>query len=446
MSPENRRSLTIIETISATGRYLPPIVIVQGKHLMDSWFRDRIHQDELVLLSESGFTNDNLAIRFLNHFIQYTSAGPDKTKKLLLMDNHGSHVTAEFIDLATRNNIVPFTFPAHLTHCMQPCDVGLFIAYKHWHSKAIQFALEKLEFEYTISSFFRDLPEIRTKTLKKDTIKHAFARAGIWPVNVQKVLQNMTKYEKLTLPEEPVLPPVPPETPRTTYQFRSEWASIQSKLYTQLSSPTQRKFESIERGLQSLLDISDIIQTERDTLYTRIADIKRRKPTSRRRVQKGGELTAQQAQQMIEAKDKERREKYTKQLARARRIAANKAKRELYTAGVKHRRLERARQRCEDILDYHDIGAAHIYTPIPDPEKVAKEATESQEEPQPSLHPEGFGVAGDPQTWFQSSPPRPTQDPSLHWLEADFVPFEDLESSCNDSDATEESLGDNIRV
>jgi DDE superfamily endonuclease len=69
------------------------------------------------------------------------------------MDNHGSHRTAEFILLAQEHNIIPFSFPAHLTHCMQPADVGVFQSYKHWHSKAIQVALESLDFDYTVSSF-----------------------------------------------------------------------------------------------------------------------------------------------------------------------------------------------------------------------------------------------------------------------------------------------------
>jgi hypothetical protein len=67
---------------------------------MESWYRDRLHQNELILLAEKGFTSDELGIRYLGHFIQHTSAGPDKPNKLLLMDNHRSHRTLEFILLA----------------------------------------------------------------------------------------------------------------------------------------------------------------------------------------------------------------------------------------------------------------------------------------------------------------------------------------------------------
>ena len=236
---------------------------------MESWYRDRKHQNELVLLSERGFTTDELGIKYLEHFIQHTGASPDQPTKLLLMDNHNSHVTAKFIALATQNNIIPFTFPAHLTYCMQPCDVGIFQTIKYWHTKAIQSALETLDFDYTVSSFLRDLPSIRTQTFKKITIKHAFKEAGMWPVNTQIVLDKMSKYIRELTPE-PILPTLPPpQTPHTTHEFRVKWSKIQPKLFNQLSSPSQHQFSSLNRALHDLLDLNDITCTERDMLYTR---------------------------------------------------------------------------------------------------------------------------------------------------------------------------------
>ena len=108
-------------------------------------------------MSDTGYINEKLALDFLNHFIQYTKAGPDQPTKLLLMDNHNSHITANFINLGLQNNIVLFIFPGHLMHCIQPYDIRVFQAYEHWHNKTIQYTLENLDFEYTISSFFRDL-------------------------------------------------------------------------------------------------------------------------------------------------------------------------------------------------------------------------------------------------------------------------------------------------
>ena len=60
---------------------------------MESWYRERVGQKEVILLSESGFTSDTLTYRFLQHFIQHTHLGPDTLYKILLMDNHSSHLT-----------------------------------------------------------------------------------------------------------------------------------------------------------------------------------------------------------------------------------------------------------------------------------------------------------------------------------------------------------------
>jgi hypothetical protein len=401
---------------------------------MDSWYRDQLHQNELILLSESGFTTDQLTLRFLEHFIQHTGAGRDQPPKFLLMDNHGSHLTPEFIDLATRNNIVLFSFPAHLTHCMQPCDVGIFQTIKHWHNKAIQYALENLDFDYTISSFLRDLPDIRSQTLKKTTIKHAFKEAGMWPVNAQKVLQKMSKYMKESTPE-PALPALlPSETPRTTQEFRVKWSTLQPKLHNQLSSPTQRQFDSIERGLQSLLDLSDITRAERDLLYTRISDVVRKKPTSRRRVQKGGELTAEYAQQLIKERDQKEKDKWAKKLAKAQKQAKSKEKKELHQLGVLHRRLERQRVKSLKQVLTNDVGAFHLTVPIPDPEKAPLE--ENILGVHEATIPQGF-EAGDPQNWLEGVPFEPyntTLKTSERWLQYDFVGFEEEDSSSSSSD------------
>ena len=55
-----------------------------------------------------------------------------------------SYCTPEFIKLANENHIRPLPLIPHLTHCMQPLDVGVFQPYKHWHDKVIQDILAKI--------------------------------------------------------------------------------------------------------------------------------------------------------------------------------------------------------------------------------------------------------------------------------------------------------------
>ena len=130
-------------------------------------------------MSPTGYTNESIAIAWLGHFIKHTNAGPDKPWKMLLLDGHVTHENDEFVILAHANNIKPFEYPSHLTHVLQPLDVGVFRPWKHYHNKAIHHALRNLDYEYTITSLFRDLSNIREQTFKEYTIKNAFSNSSM---------------------------------------------------------------------------------------------------------------------------------------------------------------------------------------------------------------------------------------------------------------------------
>ncbi len=112
----------------------------------------------------------------------------------MLMDNHGSHLTPEFISLTNDNHIRPYPLIPHLTHCMQPLDVGIFDPYKHWHTRAIREAIAVSFVEYSINQFLRDLNKIRQNACKATNILHAFKKSGMWPINVDRCVELFKKY------------------------------------------------------------------------------------------------------------------------------------------------------------------------------------------------------------------------------------------------------------
>src|ERR1700726_118535 len=107
------------------------------------------------------------------------------------MDNHGSHKTSEFIQLANDNHILLYPLIVHLTHCIQPLDVGVFQPYKHWHDVAIKDALAGLDIEYGLRSFLKDLTSIRENTFKKSTIRHAFKKSGMYPPDPKQCFKQL---------------------------------------------------------------------------------------------------------------------------------------------------------------------------------------------------------------------------------------------------------------
>jgi hypothetical protein len=70
-SLENQKSFTIIETIFANKTVILPVAIVQGKYYMLSWFRLLIVPGIRVLLSETGYTNSKLSLKYLDQLNQH---------------------------------------------------------------------------------------------------------------------------------------------------------------------------------------------------------------------------------------------------------------------------------------------------------------------------------------------------------------------------------------
>ena len=76
--PENRISLTIIESISADGKAIPPVVIVPGVMIMVSWFHENMTGHEVIIVSPTGYTNEGICMVWLDYFIKYNNYGPDQ--------------------------------------------------------------------------------------------------------------------------------------------------------------------------------------------------------------------------------------------------------------------------------------------------------------------------------------------------------------------------------
>ena len=74
--PKNRLLLTIIKSICANSTTDPPIVIVPGKSIIEHWFHQNITGHELITTSLTGYTNTEINLTWLDHFIKYYQYGP----------------------------------------------------------------------------------------------------------------------------------------------------------------------------------------------------------------------------------------------------------------------------------------------------------------------------------------------------------------------------------
>ncbi|SJX61634.1 related to transposase [Sporisorium reilianum f. sp. reilianum] len=104
------------------------MVIFKGKTHQQGWYCDHAGAKEWVFAtSPNSWTDDDLALEWLrNCFDKHTQQKAQGRYRLLILDGHGSHVTADFIQQAWESCIVCLCLPPHATHLLQPLDVSIF--------------------------------------------------------------------------------------------------------------------------------------------------------------------------------------------------------------------------------------------------------------------------------------------------------------------------------
>jgi hypothetical protein len=104
----NLQWITIIECTRADGVVCPPLMIFAGKHVQQQWFpdsRDSRWDDWYFTTLPTGWTNNEISIRWLKTvFIPYTQPKDDQWR-VLIVDGHKSHTSVDFMELCIESKI-----------------------------------------------------------------------------------------------------------------------------------------------------------------------------------------------------------------------------------------------------------------------------------------------------------------------------------------------------
>jgi hypothetical protein len=127
----------------------------------------------------------------------------DGKQRLLLLDGHGSHLTARFIAFYIDKNIDLVCLPPHTSHLLQPLDVGVFSPLK----RALLAKIEKL---FCLDT--RRIPRIewteayimaRNRAFISRNIESSFRTSGIYllsPITILSTLRMPTATPPTTPP------------------------------------------------------------------------------------------------------------------------------------------------------------------------------------------------------------------------------------------------------
>lgn len=135
--PDNRESITSIETICADGSTIAPMLVLKGEVLLAKLFANNLEDETVLATSPTGYSNEQLAMCYLKHFHNQTYIKTKGAWRMLVFDGHGSHTSDEYLLYCWQHKIVPFILQPHSTHMLQPLNVGVFQPLKHWHQESI---------------------------------------------------------------------------------------------------------------------------------------------------------------------------------------------------------------------------------------------------------------------------------------------------------------------
>ncbi len=135
-----------------------------------------------ISVSPKGWTAQELGSAWLEHDFEPFTAAQNKTGKpcLLILDGHNSHTTYCFCKFAAKHDIIVFCLPAHCTHALQPCDVGVFGPLAScWKAK-----VNRASHQYILITKYNLIEHYHQACInafKESTIQAAFQKTGIWP-------------------------------------------------------------------------------------------------------------------------------------------------------------------------------------------------------------------------------------------------------------------------
>lgn len=104
LQPGDREWTTLVQGVWATGKLIPPFLIVSGKVLISTWFTEDLPRNWVITVSSSGWINDDLALAWLKHFDSH--AKPVGVYRLFIIDGHESRCSVNFQGYCKEKKII----------------------------------------------------------------------------------------------------------------------------------------------------------------------------------------------------------------------------------------------------------------------------------------------------------------------------------------------------
>ena len=188
-----RLGSTVIGCGNALGNHIPPYFCFRGNRMSQEYLEGTIPGSDGTVTG-SGWSNTIVFENYIkNHLLKYVQVSPT-SPLLILYDGHKSHINPSLISWAKQKNIVLFVFPPHLSHVLQPLDVGCFGPFQkildNISHKWLRDNPGQIISKHNIASI---ASKAYTSALSPTNLQSSFKKCGIYPFNPEAYDKDKTK-------------------------------------------------------------------------------------------------------------------------------------------------------------------------------------------------------------------------------------------------------------
>lgn len=310
LQPGNCEWVTSIECVSSTGYVLPPCIIFKGKVHIEGWYEDgALPDDWRIEVSENGWTTDAIGLHWLKHiFIPATETQTIGRYHLLVLDGHGSHLTPDFDDLCSANNIIPICMPANSSHLLQPLDVACFSPLKHAYHQLVE-DKTRLGFNHIDKfDFLEAYPCARNEAFKPETVHSGFSVTGLVPYDPERVLSQLSIHLATPMPPPSQSTNSLPKTPHNLRQLNKQASTIKKLLRDSTndsSSSTGDALNQLIKGCELAMSNAVLLAKENSDLRAAHDKAQLKRKRSRRQIARAEGLSVQEARALRQGENRQ---------------------------------------------------------------------------------------------------------------------------------------------
>lgn len=307
--------VSIIECGTAEGKRLTPCVVFTGASLQGQWYSQNFEKERELPgwkydFSSTGWSNADIALKWLKEiYLPETQPENRGEWRLLVLDEHASHTTAEFLRIAYLHKVQLLFLPPHTSHKTQPLDRSVFAAVKQYFREGAAL-LADFSGSAPINKqrFLRNYRDASARGVRGANLRSGFRQTGISPIDRNQILQD----PEAVIESEAVLS-TPPQalqprertvwaTPRKAQDLQQFEEALQR--YTGTVSAAQR---DVRRLFTKLRHSLDYYIAENALLRSQLArkdeELEAFKPRTRKRVKIGGNDRFARLAEITEAKN-----------------------------------------------------------------------------------------------------------------------------------------------